>query len=106
MGQITTTIEDFLRNSGAMEFFQREPGRRVFREQDLCARSGRLFRADRVVIDGDQAVVVDFKTGGDEREEDYVQQLKNYMALVAEAFRVRAVRGVVAYVDRQRMCTV
>jgi ATP-dependent helicase/nuclease subunit A len=103
--QIARTIEEFLRNGGVIDAFRRKPGRRILREQELCDANGRLFRADRIILDGENATVIDFKTGGDEREEEYVQQLKDYMELVAETYRARMVRGVLAYVDRQHIRT-
>jgi len=101
--QIRASVEGFLKQSGVMTFFVRIAGRSVLREQEICARDGKLFRADRIIVDGDEATVMDFKTGSEEREEEYVRQLKNYMTLAHEALGVHTVRGVLAYVDRQKM---
>ncbi len=100
---IAATIEAFLVKSGIIDAFSRKPGRIVLREQELCAPDGELRRADRIVIDGDLATVIDFKTGGDEHEEEYIRQVREYMGLVTGAYRVRGVRGMLAYVDRQQV---
>lgn len=59
--------EDFLR------FF--EPGSHILVERDLI-HDGELLRPDRVLIEGDKASILDFKTG-EEKSSDY-EQLERY----------------------------
>jgi ATP-dependent exoDNAse (exonuclease V) beta subunit len=100
---VRKTVKGFLESSTVRDYFSRKPGRRVLREQEFAAKNGSLFRADRVVIDGRTATVIDFKTGGDEKEEEYKKQVRTYMDIVREVFTVDRVVGIVAYVDRKKL---
>ncbi len=81
------------------EWFARKEGRSVLREQEIASREGALFRADRIVVDPNVVMVIDFKTGGDEHERDYRQQVNNYAALLKDVYPRREVRCCLAYVD-------
>jgi ATP-dependent exoDNAse (exonuclease V) beta subunit len=89
----------FLSHEHVKNYFVSLPGRRVKCEQEFVSGSGVLYRIDRLVLDADLVTVVDFKTGNDDREEEYREQVRNYLALVKEVFPGRRVQGVLAYVD-------
>jgi ATP-dependent exoDNAse (exonuclease V) beta subunit len=65
-----------------------------------------LYRADRIIIDPKTVTVVDFKTGGDESENDYVVQVKNYMEMLKEIYPDKEVIGRLAYVDLKKVRSV
>jgi ATP-dependent helicase/nuclease subunit A len=88
----------FLKHGEIHPLFSDAPGRRVFNEQEFSDASGRLFRMDRVVVDSEMVTVVDFKTGGE--SDSYASQVRAYMALVGQIYPGKAVRGVLAYIDR------
>jgi ATP-dependent exoDNAse (exonuclease V) beta subunit len=88
----------FLKHGEVHPLFSDAPGRRVFNEQEFSDASGRLFRMDRVVVDPEMVTVVDFKTGGE--SDSYGSQVRAYMALVGQIYPGKAVRGVLAYIDR------
>jgi ATP-dependent helicase/nuclease subunit A len=96
-------LHDFLSESGILEHFRPLAGRRVMNEQELTNGTGDLFRADRLVIDEDHVTVIDYKTGREHNEEQYRQQLRNYMRLVSEVLGVQNVRGCIAYVDLKKL---
>lgn len=92
-------ITRFLADEVAGRFFVNRPGRRVLREQDLCDANGRIYRADRIVIDPGSITVIDFKTGGSGREHEYEQQVRTYMSLLGRIHPGVPVSGAIAWVD-------
>ncbi|MBN2205938.1 MAG: hypothetical protein JW742_00915, partial [Candidatus Aminicenantes bacterium] len=89
------------------DLFRAAPGRRVLRESTLCDRSGRAFRIDRLILDGERAVVIDFKTGvpggapgGEDRKRADREQIRAYTALVEEAMPGVRASGLLVYLDQ------
>jgi ATP-dependent exoDNAse (exonuclease V) beta subunit len=90
----------FLNYEEIRPYFEATPGRVIKKEQDFSDSIGKLFRMDRVVIDEDQIVVIDYKTGTDkESEKEYVSQLKNYIRVLKEIYPGKKIEGTIAYVD-------
>ena len=78
----------------------------VLREQDFVTAAGQLFRMDRVVIGRDTASVVDFKTGSDEMNEKYQDQVRNYIAILKEIYPKKKITGALLYVDMRKVVPV
>jgi ATP-dependent helicase/nuclease subunit A len=96
-------------NSPGAVWFEPHPGRRVFREFDVCDGSGNVNRMDRVVVDPDGVLVVDYKTGAEKDpakrskfEDEDRAQVSRYVALMKEIYPDRPARGVLAYLDERR----
>jgi len=96
-------------NSPGAAWFEPRPGRRVFREFDVCDASGNVNRMDRVVVDPDAVLVIDYKTGIETDlkqpsrfEEKDREQVRRYIALMKEIHPDRPARGVLAYLDQGR----
>jgi len=104
--EIRPLILECLRDGTMREWFVKKEGRRVLREQDLANRDGVLYRADRIVIDPNAVTVIDFKTGGDESEDEYIVQVRNYMGMLKEIYPAKDVRGNLLYVDLKRVRSV
>lgn len=85
------------------EHFSRKEGRTILCEQEISSGIGALCRADRIVIDVAQVTVIDFKTGGDESELEYIEQVRNYMALLNDIYPDKSVKGTIAYIDLLKM---
>ena len=100
--KVKSTVAEFLSDDIVHSYFARREGRIVLREQDLTNRHGALYRADRIIIDAEAVTVMDFKTGSDEREDEYVQQVSNYMAMMKEIYPEKKIDGVIAYVDLRK----
>jgi ATP-dependent exoDNAse (exonuclease V) beta subunit len=94
-------VLDFLGEEAVRPLFAHAPGRLVRREQDIASPDGRIHRIDRLIVDPEEVIVVDFKTGSDEWEEDYRAQVAEYGQLAGSLFAGRRMRGVLAYVDRR-----
>jgi ATP-dependent exoDNAse (exonuclease V) beta subunit len=100
-------IARFFERSPLAGLFVRKEGRTVLREFSFCDAGGRLFRMDRVVVDAEAAVVLDFKTGREpaarakaEREAADREQLAVYRRILADIFPGRPVKSVLAYIDQ------
>jgi ATP-dependent helicase/nuclease subunit A len=103
---ITDAIETFLARPDIAEYFSLKQGRTIWNEKEIVDSSGRLFRIDRMVIDEDKITIMDFKTGGeedDDEEEGHLPQMKNYMQIVRGIYPEHIVSGVIAYVDQQKL---
>lgn len=80
-GDIETNERDTLKqkldmvfeNPQAAEWFK--PGLTVFTEAPVITDDG-ILRPDRVVIDGDRAIIIDFKTGG--KNKSHIHQMQTY----------------------------
>jgi len=56
---------------------------RVLNETTILIPTGEQYRPDRVIIKGNEATIVDYKFG-DKESKTYIQQVKQYMNLIAE----------------------
>jgi ATP-dependent exoDNAse (exonuclease V) beta subunit len=97
---IKKNLLEFLNHNEISPYFRVIPSRVVKKEQEFSDARGNLFRMDRVIFEGDQISVIDYKTGTDkETENEYISQLKNYIRILKEVYPGKKVEGVIAYVD-------
>jgi len=81
-------------------YFEPHPGREVKREQEFSDEKGHLFRMDRVVIDPDRVVILDFKTGGEGwADEKNRAQMRKYMKIAKDIYPGRRLEGRIVYTD-------
>jgi ATP-dependent helicase/nuclease subunit A len=101
---VVDTLSKFIVRPDIVDYFLPKQGRTVWNEKDVVDSSGRLFRVDRMIMDADRITIMDFKTGGEEEEDDlHLPQMKNYMQIVRGIYPEHTVSGVIAYIDLQRM---
>ncbi len=93
------SLDQFLNLPGVHIHFEHRKDRTILREQDVVASNGRLYRLDRVIVDPDTVTVVDFKTGNDEYNDDYQEQVRNYMAMLKDIYPSKIVKGALLYID-------
>lgn len=85
---------------------------RVFNERDIMVRGSRGGRADRVIDDGTEITVIDYKTGDDSAPEKHFRQVRTYMRCYGEVCRKsgmeRRIRGYILFIpaDSSRDCHV
>jgi len=99
--KVKKILKDFLKMPEVSEWFKRKPGRIILKEADFVSRNGSLYRMDRVLIDRDSVVVIDFKTG--EVEEQHRNQLRLYMKILRGIFPGKPVNGYLGYIDKKRI---
>ena len=102
LAEVKKAMRESLDEPSLRECFIRREKRSVLLEQELTNRDGALYRADRIVVDPENVTVVDFKTGGDETESDYILQVRNYMAILKEIYPDKEAKGYIAYVDLKK----
>ena len=91
---------EFLAHDEVRPYFTSKSGRVIGREQDFSDPAGNLLRMDRVIIDQDRVMVMDYKTGNEKKaEEKHLLQLKNYMRILRDLHPDKNVTGMIAYVD-------
>jgi ATP-dependent exoDNAse (exonuclease V) beta subunit len=100
-------ILEFLHRREVKPYFVPKPGRKIEREQEYSDPQGNLLRMDRVVMDEDRIMVIDYKTGGEKKaEEKYFSQLRNYIRILKDLYPGRKVEGMIAYVDLKEVVKV
>lgn len=82
-------------------WFAGREGRSVQREVEFIDRDGRPVRMDRLVRDGDDLTVIDFKTGSETPQAGALhrQQVRHYLEVLTEAYPGAAVSGRIIYWD-------
>lgn len=75
-------------------------GKKVRNEADIQLSTGEWLRPDRVVVDGEKAWVIDYKTG--EERNEHKQQLSEYMKAVSE-LGFRYVEGMLVYIESEKL---
>jgi ATP-dependent exoDNAse (exonuclease V) beta subunit len=97
----------FFQASGLLPYFEARPGRQVFTELEVCDKTGRERRLDRVVVDPGEVFVLEFKTGipsepGRRREweEEDRRIFKAYLEIMKDIHPDKNVRGAFAFIDR------
>ncbi|HQJ21653.1 MAG TPA: PD-(D/E)XK nuclease family protein, partial [Bacteroidales bacterium] len=83
------------------EWFKR--GAEIITETDILAPGGTIRRPDRVIISGDKAIVVDFKFGGEKKEDQ--KQVQQYCRLIKE-MGYSSAEAFLWYVDEDKIISV
>lgn len=77
---------------------------RVITETDILKTGEKINRPDRVVIDGHQVIVIDYKFGWHE-DDDYKKKVSKYMQLVRDMGYTH-VKGCIWYVEKDKFVEV
>ena len=101
---LADAVMGIIRHEEISGYFRYRPDRVVKREQEFSDLEGNLFRMDRVVIDKDKVIVIDYKTGMDREAEDtYISQIKGYLKIMKEIYPDRTIEGKIVYIDLKRV---
>jgi ATP-dependent helicase/nuclease subunit A len=74
----------------------------VFTERDFCDESGRVHRMDRLVVDPDRVLVLDWKTGNEEiGTAEQEAQVRAYAGILRQVYPGRAVDALLVHLDRR-----
>ncbi|MCX7029975.1 MAG: UvrD-helicase domain-containing protein [Spirochaetes bacterium] len=90
-----------LRQLGLADGFAPRADREVFTERDFCDERGRVHRMDRLVVDTDRVLVVDWKTGGEEiGTPEQEAQVRAYAGILRQVYPGRMVDALLVHLDR------
>jgi ATP-dependent helicase/nuclease subunit A len=90
------SILEVISRPGIEEWFLEKSGRVIHSERNLYCKDGKVLRPDRVIEEGEQVTVVDFKFGMQERPA-YQVQVRNYMEYLSQ-LGYKVVQGYLWYV--------
>ena len=97
-GRLEKRLTELISSSPASEWFT--PGLNVMKEAEILLPSGQTRRPDRILIDGDNAIIVDFKFG--EEYDHYAGQINRYRNLLRE-MGYQEIKGYLWYVDKNKI---
>lgn len=90
-----------LRRLGLADGFEPRPGREVYTERDFCDERGRVRTMDRLVVDRDRVLVLDWKTGGEPiGTPEQEAQVRGYADILRRVYPGRAVDAMLVHLDR------
>jgi RecB family endonuclease NucS len=75
-----------------------EPKELIFSERDILCPDGTIIRPDRVIKQGEDVIIIDFKTG--KAEEKHKTQLEKYKKYLLELGH-KSVKAVLIYIETQ-----
>lgn len=104
--EIFSIVQQFFAATDFYKYFIVQQFRTALIEQELVHRSGTRYSCDRIIIDENEITVIDFKTVARENEEQYSNQVKNYMNLLREIYPQKKILGLIAYIDAQQIVPV
>lgn len=96
--QLEKRLMELISSSQASEWFT--PGLNVMKEAEILLPSGQTRRPDRIIIKGDDAIIIDFKFG--EEHEHYAEQINRYRNLLKE-MGYEKTKGYLWYVDKNKI---
>jgi len=76
----------------------------IMNEPEILYRNGRSYRPDRIIFDGEQTFVVDYKFGENENIQDQ-QQVRKYISLIRDS-GFQQVKGYLWYIEQNRIISV
>ncbi len=95
--EIQTTLLKFLELPQVKSWFETQKDRTILRESEFVNEQGASYRMDRVVVDKERIILIDFKTGS--TMSFYAAQMKNYRKLLGKAYPGKTIECYFAYVD-------
>ncbi len=104
--EVRSRLARFLVDPVLRPYFDKRPDRTVTTELEVCDRTGRLRRLDRVVLDPGEVFVIEYKTGIPSEpdrlkdwEKDDRQAFAAYLEIMRDVHPGRKVRGAFAFID-------
>lgn len=70
---LRSELQKIMANDKVKKWFDAE---NVMNERDIILSDGSIYRPDKVIIDGDRAIIVDYKSGG--RKSEHTEQIRSY----------------------------
>jgi exodeoxyribonuclease V beta subunit len=84
-------------------WFDPGPSAGVFTEKEVVNKQGQTKRIDRLVVTRDEAVIIDYKTGGLKDIDKHKKQVKEYMDIISDIYPAKQVKGYLLYIDHKML---
>ncbi len=97
--EIAGEIEQLVSMEQVRQWFSGDTTSEVLTEKEITTADGELKRIDRLVINRDRVIVIDFKTG--KTHESHHRQVREYMKSVRQIYKDRHVKGYILYLDQK-----
>ncbi|MCK4994334.1 MAG: UvrD-helicase domain-containing protein [Candidatus Omnitrophica bacterium] len=95
-------VEEIISSKNTKRFFFCDSKAKIYKEKEFVDKYGRTFRIDRLVIRDNEALVLDFKSS-QEGKEDHVKQVREYMHIVQDVYPEKNVQGYLLYMDQVKV---
>ncbi|MDD5432151.1 MAG: UvrD-helicase domain-containing protein [Candidatus Omnitrophica bacterium] len=95
--ELLPVIKKLLSDKRFTQYFEVASGS-VYLEQEIVDKYGNARRIDRLIINSEEAIVVDYKSSA-EGTLDYKEQVKQYMDIVRGIYPKLKVKGILLYLD-------
>jgi ATP-dependent helicase/nuclease subunit A len=83
-------------------WFLARPDREVYTEREFCDERGRLLRMDRLVVDPDRVLLLDWKTGREEiGSPEQETQVRAYVAILRQVYPGRTIEALLVQLDER-----
>ncbi len=96
--QLNKKLTRVLADKDIKRFFLKKDTVEIHNEQEIVFASGASVRIDRLVVDGDKAFVIDYKSSRTEGE-GYNDQVKRYVSAVKQIYPGKKIEGYIVYLD-------
>lgn len=96
---LENALLEFFALDDAQQWFETKPNRIVMNEQEFVWATGQLFRMDRVIVDGNAVMILDYKTG--EEKDAYREQIDGYLQILREIYPGKTIHAALAYIDQK-----
>lgn len=99
--KLELTLEKIIGLPGLTPHFA--PGAHIKNEAEIITQEGEFFRPDRVVIQGNAAVIIDYKTGGEKSM--HKKQIIQYGELLTKmGYEIK--EKLIVYIEEERVLSV
>ena len=99
--RLLTDIKKVMNTPQSQSWF--DASNRIFREHELVATSGETMRPDRVVVSKEKVIVIDYKTGAENKK--HKEQVSRYKNELLKLYQL-PVEGYLLYTEGPTICAV
>ncbi len=100
---IIDKLTQVLTSEEVKAWFTPGPSANVFKEKEVVNEHGELKRIDRLIVTQEEAIIVDYKTGGLKDIEKHKKQVREYMNIISHIYSTRRIKGYLLYVDHNKV---
>jgi ATP-dependent exoDNAse (exonuclease V) beta subunit len=91
-------LKQIVTSSETRDFFFLDKNTKVFLEKQFVDNQGNTKRLDRVILDGNKAIIIDFKSSQENKLRS-LDQLKDYKKLLGSLYRDKKIQAYLLFMD-------